>query len=126
MRIFAYLKGTIDYGIEYRSGGSEPELLGFSDADYASDIETRRSTTGYIFHLSNGPITWSSQRQKMVTLSTTEAEYVAAAAAAKEAKWLRKLLRDLRCLNEKETVLYIDNQSAIRLVKNPEFHKQNI
>lgn len=83
-RIFAYLKGTLNYVIEYRSGGSEPNLLRFSDADFAGDIVTRRSTTGYIFHLANASITWSSQRQRMVTLSTTEAEYVAAAAAAKE------------------------------------------
>lgn len=124
LRIFAYLKETLDYKIEYKSG-NEPKLLGFSDADYAGDVETRRSTTGYLFCLANGPITWSSQRQKIVTLSTTEAEYVAAAAAAaKEAMWLRKLLRDLDCLYEDRTTLYMDNQSAIRLVKNPEFHKR--
>lgn len=123
-RIFAYLKGTISYGIEYKSGGSEAELIGFSDADYASDIETRRSTTGYIFYIANGPVSWSSQRQKMVVLSTTEAEYVAAATATKEAMWLRKLLNDISHSCEKETTIYVDNQSAIRLVKNPEFHKR--
>lgn len=123
-RIFAYLKGTIDYGIEYRSGGSESELIGFSDSDYANDIETRRSTTGYICFLSNGPITWSAQRQKMVTLSTTESEYVAASAATKEIMWIRTLLDDVGCSCDKATTLYIDNQSAIRLVKNPEFHKR--
>jgi len=62
-RIFAYLKGMINYGIEYASGGSEAELIDFSDADYARDIETRRSTTGYVFCLANGAVTWSSQRQ---------------------------------------------------------------
>lgn len=77
--------GTKDYGIEYCDGGSVFNLEGYSDADYAGDIETRRSTTGYVFKLANGPVTWSSQRQKLVTLSTTESEYVAAAAAAKEA-----------------------------------------
>lgn len=91
-RIFAYLVGTVDIGIEYKSGGSEFELAGFSDSDYARDLETRRSTTGYLFSFANGPITWSSRRQKMVTLSTTESAYVAASSAAKEAVWLRSLV----------------------------------
>ncbi|CAD7077956.1 unnamed protein product [Hermetia illucens] len=108
----------------YKSGGSNSKLQGFSDSDYASDTETRRSTTGYAFCLSNGIVTWSSQRQKLVTLSTTDAEYVAAAAAAKEAIWLRKLLNDLGCLPKTSTVLRVDNQSAIRLIKNAEFHKR--
>lgn len=123
-RIFAYLQGTSDYGIKYGSGGSEAALIGFSDADYAGDIETRRSTTGYVFCLANGAVTWSSQRQRLVTLSTTEAEYVAASTAAREAVWIRKLLSDIGCPCDKETTLYIDNQSAIQLVRNPVFHKR--
>lgn len=126
-RIFAYLSGTIDYCIEYKDGGSKPELIGFSDADYGSDVETRRSTTWYLFCLANGAISWSSQRQKMVTLSTTESEYVAALTAAKEAMWLRKLLHDIGCPCASETTLYIDNQSAIQLIqniKNPVYHKR--
>lgn len=123
-RIFAYLKGTIDNGIEYRSGGSERELIGFSDADYASDVETRRSTTGYVFCMANGPVSWSSQRQKLVVLSTTESEYVAAATATREAMWLRNLLKDIGSTCELGTVLFVDNQSAIRLVKNPVFHRR--
>ncbi|CAD7087458.1 unnamed protein product [Hermetia illucens] len=94
-RIYRFLVGTTEFGIMYKSGGSNSKLQGFSNSDFASDTETRRSTTGYAFCLSNGIVTWSSQRQKLVTLSTTEAEYVAAAAAAKEAIWLRKLLNDL-------------------------------
>lgn len=99
-------------------------MVGYSDADFASYVESRRSTTGYVFYLSNGPITWSSHRQKLVTLSTTEAEYVAASAATRGAMWLRKLLRDLGHSCVEATKLYVDNQSAIRLVKNPEFHKR--
>ena len=123
-RIFAYLRGTIDYGIEYGSGGSTAELIGFSDADYAGDIEMRRSSTGYVFCLANGAVTWSSQRQRLVTLSTTEAEYVAASAAAREVVWIRRLLSDIGCPCDKETTLYVDNQSAIQLVRNPVFHKR--
>ena len=123
-RIFLYLVGTIDLGIEYRSGGSDFELKGFPDADYASDVGTRRSTTGYVFVLANGGITWSSDRQKSVSLSTTQSEYVAAAAAAKETSWLRKLLNDIGNQCEEPTVLDVGNQGAIRLVKNPEFHSK--
>ncbi|KAL6429522.1 hypothetical protein ACFW04_008301 [Cataglyphis niger] len=100
--------------------------MGFSDADYSSDLETRRSTTGYVFFLANGSISWSisSQRQNLVTLSITESEYIAAASATKEAIWLRKLLKDLGRPYDNSTDLFIDNQSIIRLVKNFEFHKR--
>lgn len=123
-RIFSYLIGTKDLGIMYRSDGDGANLTGFCDADYAGDLETRRSTTGYAFSFANGLVTWSSQRQKLVTLSTTEAEYVAAAAAAREIVWLRKLLRDLGVDCEQGTVLHVDNQSAIRLTKNPVMHQR--
>ena len=75
-RVFAYLNGTRDLGIVYRNGGKDSSLVGYSDADYAGDLETRRSTKGYAFNFVNGLVTWSSQRQKMATLSTTESEYV--------------------------------------------------
>lgn len=123
-RIFAYLKGTSGYGIKYQRSETASDLVGFSDADYAGDLETRRSTTGYIFQLAGGPITWASQRQKLVTLSTTESEYVAASAASREAIWLRKLLSDIGYLSRETTTIFVDNQSAIKLVKNPEFHKR--
>jgi len=94
-RVLAYIVGSLDVGIEYLCGGSEAELISYSDADYASDLETLRSTTGYVFCMANGPVTWSRHRQKLVTLSTTKSEYVAAATAAKELIWLRKLLKDI-------------------------------
>jgi hypothetical protein len=61
-RIISYVSGTIEYGIEYFCSEKACELIGYSDADYANDIETRRSTTGYLFELANGPVTWCSQR----------------------------------------------------------------
>lgn len=123
-RVLAYLSGSRDVGLMYRQTGDESPVVGYSDADFASDVDTRRSTTGYVFCMSGGPVTWSSQRQKLVTLSTTESEYVAAAAAAKEVCWLRKLLSGIGYRCDKRTVLYVDNQSAIKLVKNPQFHKR--
>lgn len=123
-RIFRYLLRTPNLGILYGNSEKGLQLEGYSDADYASDLATRRSTTGYVFMLAGGPVSWTSQRQKLVTLSTTEAEYVAAAAAAKETAWLRNLLNDLEYQCEGATTLFVDNQSAIRLVKNPEFHQR--
>lgn len=120
-RIFAYLINNIDLGIEYHGNDNEFE---FSDADYANDIETRRSTSGYVFSIAHGLVTWSSQRQKLVSMSTAESEYIAAASAAKEAVWLRNLLDDIGYRCGKPTILYVDNQSTIRLIKNSEFHKR--
>ena len=122
-RILSYLAGASSLGIKYCRGEGNIELGGYSDADYANDLETRRSMSGYVFLLSNGPITWSSHRQKLVTMSTTESEYVAAAAAAKESIWLRKLLSDIDRPCASATVLQVNNQSTIKLA-NAEFHKR--
>ena len=103
---------------------NEKVLVGFSNADFANDVETGRSVTGYVFVMSGGDITWSSQRQKLVTLSTTEAEYVAAATTARELVWLRKLLSEIERPCALPTVLYVDNQGAIKLARNAEFHKR--
>ena len=123
-RIIRYLKNTIDYGILYTKAQGSELIEGYSDLDFASDVNTRRSTTGYVFKMSDGSVTWNSQRQSTVSLSTTEAEYVAASSAAKEAMWIRRLLRDLQELIEKPTPIFMDNQSAIKLVHKAEFYKR--
>lgn len=122
-RIIKYIIGTQNYGIQFDKNG-DTNLYGFTDSDYASDIDTRRSTSGYVYKLCNGPITWSSKRQPTVTLSTTEAEYVAASQATKEAIWLQKLLFDIHEEVIKPTILNVDNQSSIKLIRNPEFHNR--
>ena len=114
--VVRYLAGTAQYGLNF--GGGDSGLEGYCDADYAGDLDTRRSTTGYVFILHGGAISWSSKRQATVAASTSEAEYIAAAQAVKEALWLRNLLKDLA-----EPVgaikIYGDNQSALKLMKNP-------
>lgn len=120
-RIMRYLAGTKSYGICYR--GIHDELMVYSDADFAGDITTRKSTTGYLSMLAGAPVTWSSHRQGCVSRSTTEAEYIAASAAAQEIMWLRMMLKELQVISNEPTNLFIDNQSAIRLVKNSEHHK---
>ena len=114
--VLRYLAGTPDYGISF--GKSDFKLDGYCDADYAGDIDTRRSTTGYVFTLGGGAIAWQSKRQQTVAVSTTEAEYMAAAAAVKEGLWLRKLLQDLN-ISSTEIIIMADNQSAIKLLRNP-------
>uniref|UniRef100_A0A1Y1N3K4 Reverse transcriptase Ty1/copia-type domain-containing protein n=2 Tax=Photinus pyralis TaxID=7054 RepID=A0A1Y1N3K4_PHOPY len=121
-RIMRYLKHTKDLGIRYTF--SDEPVHGFSDSDYASDVDTRKSTTGYVFNMANGAITWCSRRQQTTSVSTTEAEYVAAAEATKEAIWLRHLLSEISGKSIENVQLYVDNQSAIKLVKNPIFHKR--
>jgi len=116
--VLRYLAGTADYGIMFGNSTDNLKINGYCDADFAGDIDTRRSTTGYIFTLNGGAISWSSRRQQTVAVSTAEAEYMAAAYAVKEALWLRKLAADLQ-LDTATTVIYGDNQAAIKLLKNP-------
>lgn len=115
--VVRYLASTPSLGIIFDKT-SNGELLAFCDADHAGDIDTRRSTTGYTFILNGGIISWSSRLQQTVAASTTEAEYMAAASATKEALWLRKLMADF----DKPVMMltiYSDNQASISLLKNP-------
>jgi ribonuclease HI len=116
--ILRYISGTASYGITF--GGNGLTLEAYCDADYAGDIDTRRSTTGYVFTLGGGAISWSSRLQPTVAASTTEAEYMAAAYAIKEALWLRTLLSELG-LDTGTITICADSQSAIKLLKNPVF-----
>uniref|UniRef100_A0A1Y1M571 Integrase catalytic domain-containing protein n=1 Tax=Photinus pyralis TaxID=7054 RepID=A0A1Y1M571_PHOPY len=122
-RIFKYVKGTADMGILYESSNSF-DFVGFSDADYAGDNETRRSTSGYVFHTGSGVISWASTRQQSVSTSSTESEYVAACQAIKELLWLKTFVDELTLKCDVKAKLFVDNQSAIRLVKNPVYHKR--
>ncbi|UYV79406.1 hypothetical protein LAZ67_17002496, partial [Cordylochernes scorpioides] len=123
-KIFGYLKATKNIGICFGGSSCTTSLIGFSDADFAGDLDTRKSTTGFVFMLNNGPISWCSQKQNCVSLSTTESEYIAASKAKKEAIWLRQFLGELHQEQVKPTTIFCDNQSCIRLVHNPEYHKR--
>eukprot|EP00268_Persea_americana_P008044 TRINITY_DN13089_c0_g1_i1.p1 TRINITY_DN13089_c0_g1~~TRINITY_DN13089_c0_g1_i1.p1 ORF type:complete len:530 (+),score=94.20 TRINITY_DN13089_c0_g1_i1:90-1592(+) len=123
-RILRYLKGTIDFGIWYKKGGKSapPSLIGFTDSDYAGDLDDRKSTSGYVFMIGAGAVSWSSKKQQIVTLSTTEAEFVAAISCACQAIWLKRMLEELHCCQEGSIPVFCDNSSAIKLSKNPVFH----
>ena len=123
-RIFRYLRSTSNYGLRYTRGPAKLKV--FSDADFAGDEVTRHSTTGVIATFADSAVSWTSQLQKTTALSTTEAEIIAASEGAKELVWLKRLLSELLPDFVKETtVLYIDNASAIKLTKNPEYHKRS-
>ena len=121
-RIFKYLKGTLDHVLQYGGSSSSLQAVGYCDADYAGDIDTRRSTTGYTFLLAGGAISWNSKKQPTVALSTTEAEYMAATHATKEAIWLHKLFKDIGFSQDGPMTIFSDNQSCISLSRNPTFH----
>ncbi|KAJ8499382.1 hypothetical protein OPV22_009934 [Ensete ventricosum] len=90
--------------------------------DWAGDLDDRKSTSGNIFSLGSGAISWSSKKQATTALSTSEAEYVAATSAACQAIWLRRLLEDLHQKQIDATEIFCDNKSTIALAKNPTFH----
>jgi hypothetical protein len=120
--VLRYLKGTLDYELCFERCGDGLALIGYSDADWASSTEDRRSTTGYYFSLSEKgpPISWKSRRQPTVALSSCEAEYIALAAAVQESLYLKQLLKGFG--SECQTtpvVIYEDNQGTIALSKNP-------
>lgn len=96
-------------------------LKGFTDSDFDGDRDNRKSTSAYYFTLYDTAISWKSQLQKVVALSSTEPEYIAASNAIKEGIWLSRLLNELGFVDENAT-LYSDNQSAIHLSKNSIFH----
>lgn len=109
-----YVKGTVYYSLSYGEAG---ELIDYSHADYAGDLGTHRSTSGYIFTYIGGAIIWASNLQRTVAASTTEAEYVVAAPAEKEAFWLQRLLGALAGRGG-GVPLRCDNQVAMAMVQN--------
>ena len=123
-QILRYVKGTIDLGCKYRKGKEGLVLHGYSDSDMAGDVDDRKSTTGMVFYLGPNPISWNSQKQKVVARSSCEAEYIAAGTAASQAVWLRRLLADLTKREVQKVLLKIDNQAAISLCKNPVHHER--
>lgn len=112
-RILRYLKGTVDFGITFRlpTDGIN-QLVAYSDADYAACLDTRKSTSGVVVTINDGPIIWFSRKQGVIATSTTEAEYIAAHDAAKEVVWARALLEELHVKQPIPTVLHVDNAAA--------------
>ncbi|KAH9750945.1 Integrase catalytic domain-containing protein [Citrus sinensis] len=122
--IMRYLKRTLEVGLIY--GGEDKNghtLICYVDADFAGDLDKRRSQTGYLFTLEGCTVSWKATLQNIVALSTIEAEYTAAAEALKETIWLKGMITELEAKQEYVTV-YSDSQSAIHLSKNQSHHEK--
>lgn len=124
-RVMRYLKGTLDLGLRYSGEGSEGDTMSaFCDADWAGDLDERKSTSGYVLMLSNAAVSWKSKKQTVIALSTAEAEYVALSTATQEVSWMRKLLDDLGENSDAPTTIHEDNQSAMAIATNPVNHNR--
>jgi hypothetical protein len=123
-RVLRYLSGTRSYGITYRDVLDHPnQFLGYADAAFASADEPR-STTGYVFMMAGGAITWFSKKQSIIAMSSTEAEYIALSEATREARWLRNLFSELGFAQTLPTTIRGDNEGSLALARNPQFHKR--
>jgi len=130
-RVMRHLKGTRELGIVFwqdpdtGQNRHDPETpWGFCDANYAEDPCDQKSTSGYVFMFAGGPISWKSKKQPSVSLSMTEAEYIAGAYVAKEIMWIRMFMKEIARPLQYPTLLYCDNQSTIATAKNPENHER--
>ena len=120
-QILTYLRGTVSLGVRF-TRSNEVNLIGHSDSSHNVDSDDGKSTTGHVFYLNEGPVTWCSQKQEIVALSSCEAEFMAATEAAKQAIWLQELLGEIIGKPCKKVTILVDNKSAIALTKNPVFH----
>ena len=121
-RVPHYLKQTRDLNLRYVKN-TPKAIIRYSDADWAGDVKDRRSTSRNVFLLGGGAITWSSQKQSSVALSTVEAKFMALCVATQEAIWLRQLEEELGVTESGPMLIYEDNQGAISMAKNPVCHK---
>lgn len=112
----------MSYGLCYKKDRGVKGPAGFSDSSYNVDPDDGKSTTGHVFYLNQCPVTWCSQKQEIVALSSCEAEFMAATETAKQEIWLQDLLSEIMEGEVTKAVIYIDNKSAIALTKNPVFH----
>jgi len=119
--VLQYLRATYDQGITFCDPGPAMlnKLTGWVDSDFGSDVDTRKSMTGYLMSLNGGPISWKSSRQGGVTLSSSEAEFVAASQAGQEVVYLRALLRGFGYSQKGATEIWEDNASCIMMSENP-------
>ncbi|XP_042753306.1 secreted RxLR effector protein 161-like [Lactuca sativa] len=120
--ILRYVKGTVDYGLNYERGRELEDMVGFTDSDLGGDLVDSKRTSGMIFYLGRNAITWQSQKQKNIDLSMCEAEFMAATTAACQAIWLANLVKELMGHHIIPITIYVDKKSAIALMKNLVFH----
>lgn len=118
-KVLRYLKGTKDYMLMYKRTDNL-EVIGYSDSDYAGCIDSRKSTSGYVFMLADGAISWRSSKQSLTATSTMEAEFVSCFEATCHGVWLKSFISKLRVVDSisKPLTLYCDNSAAVFMAKN--------
>ena len=122
-RVLRYLKGTVNMGLRFeRTGTCEP--VAFCDANWASCPDTRKSSTGYVFLISGGAVSWSCRRQSTTAQSSCEAEYMAAAETVRECIWQRTFLEEIGLGVTRPIVIGCDSDSAIKLAADPVYHER--
>jgi hypothetical protein len=123
--LLRYIAGTRNFGIRYSKQEERGNLLGYSDSDFADDVKDRRSTSGILFFLGNKPISWQSQKQGGVSMSTCQVEHIAGSAALCQAVWLVRLMEDVTGVSPRPPLLKMGNMSAIALSKNLVLHDKS-
>jgi hypothetical protein len=123
--LLRYIAGTRNFGIRYSKQEERGNLMGYSDSDFAGDVKDRRSTSGILFFLRNKPISWQSQKQGGVSMSTCQVEHIAGSTALCQAVWLVRLMEDVTGVSPRPQLLKMDNMSTIALSKNPVLHDKS-
>ena len=123
-KVLRYLQGTKEYMLTYKRS-DHLEVIGYSDSDYASCVDTRKSTCGYLYLLAGGAISWKSVKQSVIATSTMEAEFVACFEAMVQAKWLRNFISGLGIVDSiaRPLKIYCDNSAAVFFSKNDKYSK---
>ncbi|GJQ93189.1 ribonuclease H-like domain, reverse transcriptase, RNA-dependent DNA polymerase [Tanacetum coccineum] len=120
-QVIRYIKGIKEHGIIYKKDGG-CKITGYSDSSYGINTDQGKGTTKIVLYFGESPITWCTQKQPTVALSSCESEFMAATGAACQALWLKRLLSEITGWEEERITLKVDNISAIALVRNPVFH----
>ncbi|XP_073022677.1 secreted RxLR effector protein 161-like [Primulina eburnea] len=121
-RILRYIAGTLEFGLWY-THDTNTNLVGFSDSDWAGDLDDRKSTSGGCFYLGNNLVSWASKKQNCVSLSTAESEYMAAANCCSQLMWMNQMINDYG-FHSDIMIVYCDNSSVIDIFKNPIQHSR--
>ncbi|XP_050897384.1 secreted RxLR effector protein 161-like [Lathyrus oleraceus] len=122
-RVLRYVMGTMEHGIRFEKN-SKLEAKCYCDSDWARSVDDMKSTSGYLFNLGSGVISWCSKKQDTVAQSSAEAEYLAVGLATQQSLWLRRILEDIGEKQEESLQLHCDNKSSIAMAKNPIFHSR--
>lgn len=120
-RVIRYLKGTKELKLSLSSDDAGEVLFGYSDANWAEDRVDRKSNSGYLCKVNGGTISWSCRKQDIVSLSSTEAEFVALSETCKEINWLRRISKEMKINLPKATKILTDSQSAMSMINNQKF-----